>query len=121
MANPGTARTSTGTGTAARASDPLRGCPAAGRCARTGRAPAAPADLRRHTGSTPADWTVQQRLRADCNGDRLTDTVGVAQNTDPRQIHPTRHNQEAWNNNPRSWWTRSPAGTGVSNWRSGVP
>lgn len=27
--------------------------------------------------------------------------MAVAQNTDPRQIHPTRQNQEAWNSNPR--------------------
>ncbi|WP_158590253.1 hypothetical protein [Deinococcus sp. RM] len=49
----------------------------------------------------PAGWTVQQRLRADFNGDGLTDTVLVAQNTDPRQIHPAQQYQEAWNSNPR--------------------
>ncbi|AWT37381.1 hypothetical protein DM785_16845 (plasmid) [Deinococcus actinosclerus] len=27
--------------------------------------------------------------------------MAVVQNTDPRQIHPTRQNQEAWNSNPR--------------------
>lgn len=49
----------------------------------------------------PAGWMVQQRLRADFNGDGLIDTVLVAQNTDPRQIHPAQQNQEAWNSNPR--------------------
>lgn len=49
----------------------------------------------------PNGWKVQQRLRADFNADGLTDTLLVAQSTDPRNVHSPREDGYAWNGNPR--------------------